>query len=125
MSPLPKKLQENEDESLKIEGRIRSLVEEGQNYEAMKLLETAGTLVPADSKIREILGPPRVKKSDKRDVDRSAEFRWLRTHAASYQGKWVAVVEENLVASSNSLKELLVQLDHIQFERRPLIHHLI
>jgi hypothetical protein len=127
MSPVqkPKKLQEDEDESLKVEDRIRSLVEEGQIYEAMKLLETAGALVPVDSELREILGPPRIKRSDERDVDRSAEFRWIKTHAANYQGKWVALVEEKLVASSNSLKELLVQIDQLQFERRPLIHHLI
>jgi hypothetical protein len=126
MSPLqePKMLPEDEDESVRVEGRIRSLVEEGKIYEAMKLLKTAGALVPADSKIREILGPPRIKRSDERDVDRSAEFRWLKTHAASYQGKWVALVEEKLVASSNSLKELLVQIDQLQFERTPLIHHL-
>lgn len=121
----PKKLPEDENEGLKVEGRIRSLVEEGQIYEAMKLLETAGALVPANSEIREILGPPRIKRSDKRGVDRSAEFRWIKTHAASYQGKWVALVEETLVASSNSLKELLVQIDQLQFERRPLIHHLL
>jgi len=121
----PRKLQEEENESLKVEARIRALVEEGQIYEAMQLLETAGALVPASSEIREILGPPRIKKSAERDVDRSAEFRWLKTHAASYQGKWVALVEDCLVASSNSLKELLVQIDKLQFERRPLIHHLI
>ncbi|HEV7785651.1 MAG TPA: hypothetical protein VGQ28_09975 [Thermoanaerobaculia bacterium] len=121
----PRKLPEDENEGLKVEARIRSLVEEGQIYEAMKLLETAGALVPANSEIREILGPPRIKKSDKRDVDRSPEFRWIKAHAASYQGKWVALVEETLVASSNSLKELLVQIDQLQFERRPLIHHLL
>lgn len=125
MSPLqkPKKLQEAE--SREVEDKIRSLVEEGQIYEAMKLLKTADALVPADSKIREILGPPRIKKSDERDVDRSAEFRWLKMHAANYQGKWVALVEESLVASSDSLRELLSKLDLLRFERQPLIHHLI
>jgi hypothetical protein len=37
----------------------------------------------------------------------------------------VALVEEKLVASSGSLKELLVQIDQLQFDRRPLIHHLL
>ncbi|MFY9826516.1 MAG: hypothetical protein WAM82_34455 [Thermoanaerobaculia bacterium] len=121
----PRKLQEDEDEGLKVEGKIRSLVEEGQIYEAKKLLETAGELVPAESKIREILSPPRVRRSDERDVDRSPEFRWLKTHGANYEGKWVALVEENLVASSDSLRDLLSKLDLLRFERQPLIHHLI
>ena len=42
-----------------------------------------------------------------------------------YQGKWVALVGESLVASSDSLKELLAELDQRKFERIPLIHHLI
>ncbi|MEA2601487.1 MAG: hypothetical protein QOF89_2479 [Acidobacteriota bacterium] len=123
MSPLPRTRQEGE--SLTIEEQVRSLVEEGRISEARRLLDTAGELVPAESKIREILSPPRVKQSDKRDVDRSAEFRWIKAHEASHRGKWVALVEEKLVASSDSLKELLVQIDQLQFDRRPLIHHLL
>jgi hypothetical protein len=114
-----------EGESRELEERLRSLVEEGRISEAQALLETSGDLVPEGSKIREVLSPPRVTRSDKRDVDRTAEFRWLKTHAASHQGKWVALVGENLVASSDSLKELLAQLARLRFERQPLIHHLL
>ncbi|HEX4961179.1 MAG TPA: hypothetical protein VF173_10110 [Thermoanaerobaculia bacterium] len=112
-------------ESLNVEDRIRSLVEQGEIFEARQLLDSAGELVPAESKIREILSPPRVKQSERRDVDRSPEFRWIKMHAASHQGKWVALVEERLVASSDSLRELLGQIDQMQFDRRPLIHHLV
>ncbi len=58
-------------------------------------------------------------------IDRSAEFHWLRTKAAEYEGKWVALVGENLVASSDTLKELLARLAELQVEQKPLIHHLI
>jgi hypothetical protein len=108
-----------------MEERIRSLVEEGRILEARDLLKTAGDQVPAESNLRRVLGPPRVSKSDLLDVDRSPEFRWLKKHAAEHQGEWVALVEENLVASSTTLKELLAHLDRLQFEREPLIHHLI
>ena len=108
-----------------MEDRIRSLVEEGRILDARDLLKTAGDQVPAGSDLRRILGPPRVSKSDLLDVDRSPEFRWLKKHAHEYQGKWVALVEENLVASSTTLKELLAVLDRFQFERQPLVHHLI
>jgi hypothetical protein len=108
-----------------MEEQIRSLVEEGRILEARDLLKTAGDQVPAESNLRRILGPPRVSKSDILDVDRSPEFRWLKKHAEEYQGQWVALVEENLVASSATLKELLDQLDGLRFERQPLLHHLI
>ncbi len=104
---------------------MRSLLAEGRILEAVRLLEEAGDLVPPDSKIRKVLSPPTIKLSDRRDVDRTPEFRWLDTHEVEYQGKWVALVEDELVASSDTLKELLVQIDQLQFARRPLIHHLI
>ena len=75
--------------------------------------------------IREVLSPARVRESDVRDVDRSAEFHWLKTKAAEYQGKWVALVGENLVASTDTLKELLARLAELRLEQKPLIHHLI
>jgi len=108
-----------------MEERIRSLVEEGRILEARDLLKTAGDQVPADSNLRRILGPPRVSKSNVRDVDRSPEFLWLKKHAHEYQGKWVALLGENLVASSEALKELLAQLDTLHLEGKPLLHHLI
>jgi Family of unknown function (DUF5678) len=108
-----------------VEERIRSLVEEGRILEARDLLKEAGDQVPAESNLGRILGPPRVSKSDLLDVDRSPEFLWLKKHAHEYQGKWVALVEENLVASSTTLKELLARLDQLQFEQEPLLHHLI
>src|SRR4051812_9602052 len=117
MSLFPETRLHPEGENLTVEEQVNSLVEEGRISEARLLLDTAGELVPAESEIREILSPPRVKPSDKRDVDRSAEFRWLDTHEAEYQGKWVALAKDKLVASSDTLKELLTQLDQFQFEQ--------
>jgi hypothetical protein len=108
-----------------MERQIRSLLEEGRIREARDLLAAAGPAVRVDPKLRELLAPPRVRKNPVRDVDRSAEFRWLETHAAEYQGKWVALLGKNLVASSGILKELLAQLDELQLAGKPLIHHLI
>jgi len=107
------------------EQQIRSLLEEGQIWEAQELLKSAGDRVPAGSKIREVLSPARVRKSPVKGVDRSAEFHWLKTKAAEYPGKWVALVGEDLVASSDTLKELLARLSELRLEREPLVHHLI
>lgn len=113
------------DEGLKLEEQIRFLLAEGRILEAQKLFNTSGALLPEDSKLREVLSPPRIRKSNVKGVDRSPEFHWLRTHGDAHQGKWVALVGESLVASSDSLKELLAKLDGLNFERPPLIHHLI
>ena len=125
MSSVPKPRYDEQDEGLRLEEQIRSLLAEGQIWEAQNLFNTSGDLLPADSTLREILSPPRIRKSDVRDVDRSPEFHWIRTCGDEYQGKWVALVGESLVASSDSLKELLAELDQRKFERVPLIHHLI
>lgn len=125
MSSAPKPRYSEQNEGLRLEERIRSLLAEGQIWEAQNLFNTSGDLLPADSKLREVLSPPRIWKSDMRDVDRSPEFHWIRTCGDEYQGKWVALVGENLVASSDTLKELLKEIRSRRFERRPLIHHLI
>lgn len=111
-------------ESLRPEEKIESLVREGRIAEAQDLLELSGDLVPAESQIRKLLGPPRVKRSTVLDVDRSPEYQWLRAHGDLNRGKWVALVGSRLVACSDTFKELLAQLAPLQFERKPLIHHL-
>lgn len=109
-----------------IEQQILSLLAEGQIREAQELLESAGDRLPADSKLREVLGPARVLgRSPARDFDRSAEFRWLKKNWEAYEGKWVALVEEDLVASTDTLQELRARLAELRLKREPLIHHLI
>jgi len=100
------------------------LVEEGKIREARNLLEIAGRLIPQDSKLREVLAPPRIRKSEEKGVDRRAEFQWLRVNADAYQGKWVALVGDELVASAGSLKELLPQIKELPAGHLPLIHRL-
>jgi hypothetical protein len=108
-----------------IEQQVVALLAEGQLREAQELLKSAGDRVPADSELRQVLAPTRVRKSALKDFDRSAEFHWLKTKAVDYQGKWVALLGEELLVSSDTLKDLLARLAELKPERRPLIHHLI
>jgi hypothetical protein len=103
--------------------QLHSLLEQGRIREAHNLFEFAKDFVPQDSKIREALAPPRVTTSSKRDVDRSAEYRWLDLNSTRFRGKWVALLGEELVASADSLKELLAQIRTAQAEGKPLVHH--
>jgi len=103
---------------------IRDHLAHGRISDAHKLFELARDLIPAESKLSAVLAPPKTKKSDKRDMDRSAEFRWLDENSTKFRGQWVALVGGRLVASSDTLKKLLVRLDQGVFEINPLIHHL-
>ncbi|MFL6200099.1 MAG: DUF5678 domain-containing protein [Thermoanaerobaculia bacterium] len=117
---------EKKPEPLSLEEEIRALVEEGRIYEATKLLENAGDRASTvDPGVREILSPPRFKRVDKRDFDRTPEFNWFRANWDTYRGKWVAVSGENLVACEDTLKKLLAKLDGRKFEREPLLHHIL
>src|SRR4051812_3980171 len=93
-----------------IEKQIRSLLMEGRILDAQDLLESVGPDVPIAPKLREVLAPAKARVSDVRDVDRSAEYHWLRTQGGRYVGQWVALVGPELVASAPTLKELRVQL---------------
>lgn len=113
------------EEQPDIEQQIRSLLAEGQIWEAQQLLKSAGDRIPVDSKLRELLAPLRIRKSAIKDFDRSAEFHWLKTNWEEYQGRWVALLGEDLLASSDTLEELRAHLAELNPKRRPLIHHLI
>jgi hypothetical protein len=109
-----------------IEQQIRDLLAEGRIWEAQELLKSAGgEQAPVDPKLRELLAPMRIRKSTIKDFDRSAEFHWLKTNWEEYQGKWVALLGEDLLASSDTLEELRTHLAELNPKRRPLVHHLI
>ena len=117
---------EKKSQRLSLEDEIRALLEEGRIYEATKLLEKAGERAATiDPGLREVLSPPRFRRVDERDVDRTPEFNWFRANWDAYRGKWVAVSGEELVACEDSLKELLAKLNERQFEREPLLHHIL
>jgi hypothetical protein len=103
---------------------IREHLGQGRILAARNLLEFARDLIPPDSKLVKALAPPRIKKSDRLDVDRSAEFRWLQANSSRFQGQWVALAGDSLVTSAATLAELLAELKANPPSSRPLIHHL-
>jgi hypothetical protein len=117
--PLP-----NQESSDGVEQRIRSLLLEGRILDAQDLLAAAGSSAPVDPKLREVLAPAQARKSDVRDVDRGAEFQWLRTQGGRYHGQWVALVGPDLLASAPSLKELRLRLAALPKAGPLLIHRI-
>jgi hypothetical protein len=111
-----------ERKPISVEYEVRALLEEGRISEAKRLVESTGDLLPTS--LREIFAPPRITKVDERDVDRTREYRWLKANASRFRGKWVAVAGDDLVLSTDSLKELLAHLRDIQTPFEPLIHRI-
>jgi hypothetical protein len=105
-----------------VEDEVRSFLERGRISEARKLVEIAGDELPES--LREIFAPPRITKIDERDVDRTREYHWLKENARRFRGKWVAVAGDDLVLSTDSLKELLAGLRNLPTSFEPLIHRI-
>ena len=120
---LPK--QEQEQGVLPFALALRQLIDSERPTAARRLLDVAPAHIlahPIVSSLRAVLAPPAVKRVDRRDVDRSREYRWLRAEAAKYRGRWIAVDGDNLVASANTLRELRQMLKGLVLPRAPLLH---
>jgi hypothetical protein len=103
---------------------IREHLAHGRILAARNLMEFSRDLLPPDSTLVRVLAPPKIRKSDRLDIDRSAEFRWLQANSSNFRGQWVALVGESLAGSAATLAELLASLKASPPPSTPLIHHL-
>ena len=107
---------------------LRELLRNEQIFAARRMLDSVSlpTLEePAINRLRRALAPPVVRPSQRKDMDRTQTFVWLRRHAGQYQGQWVAVGEGGLIAAAPTLKELRERLRSLELPaERPLIHKL-
>ncbi len=104
---------------------VRRLIESEQLVPARQMLAAAPTRILTDplvARLRSILAPPVVKRVQKRDVDRTREYEWLRTDGHKYRGRWVALDGDRLLAVASSLRELREQLKTVAFTHPPLLH---
>jgi hypothetical protein len=53
---------------------------------------------------------------------RDQEFRWLKANREQYKGKWVALFGANLIATGDSMKEVLDAVKAQQIVGTPLVH---
>lgn len=106
---------------------VRSLLDEDKIGEARHVLEAAPLELlsqPVMRRLKGLLLPPRITISDRRDSDRTREYKWLRENRQAHRGEWVALEGEHVLASARSLKELRERLSDLGPARPPLIHHL-
>lgn len=106
---------------------VRGLIETERITAARQMLDAAPAYIVSDPvvvKLRGLLAPPVVKRVERRDVDRSQEYRWLRTEGRKYHGRWVALEGDRLLASAPSLRELREALKATPLPRAPLLHRI-
>jgi len=100
---------------------IWSLVEAQQLAKARALLK----FVPEGleyARLKRLLSVATAAVSQRKDLDRSDEFRWLTVNARNHAGYWVAVSGDSLLAASKTLKELRQELQRLAPPRTPLVH---
>jgi Family of unknown function (DUF5678) len=106
--------------------RIREHLENARLKAARELLAealSAGSREPGLDWLSKLLAPPRQTVSPVKDVDRSAEFRWLAKHGEEYKGQWVAMLGEGLLAHAPTLDELIARLKTVPHKGHALLHH--
>jgi len=104
---------------------VRELIETERITAARHILAAAPAYILGDplvARLRSVLAPPVVRRMQKRDVDRTREYDWLRAHGREYRGRWVALVGSNLLASAPTLRELQEQLRTTDLSNPPLLH---
>jgi hypothetical protein len=56
--------------------------------------------------------------------ERTSEAAWVKANWTHYQGKWVAVLDDQAVASGDTLKEVLATVREKKLDRTPIIHRI-
>ena len=79
---------------------------------------------PMVVRLRNMLAVPVTKTSQKRDIDRTLDYQWIRDHAQDYRGQWVALDKGELLGAATSLRELLDRVKLLHSEHRPLLHQI-
>jgi hypothetical protein len=106
---------------------VQQLVETDRIPAARRVLQALPLALqndPVVRRLRAVLAPPVVRRTERRDRDRRAEYDWLKTQAHRYRGQWVAVSKEKLLAAAPTLRELREQLGTLRLTERPLLHRI-
>jgi hypothetical protein len=117
-----------EEETRSYRERIRELVEQEYVGAARKLLAEAlekGDHEEDLSGWQQVLAPAKILRvGGERGVDRTPDFQWLKDHGDMYRGRWVALFAGELLASGESLTDVLAQLEDHPSGSRALLHRI-
>jgi len=108
-----------------LQASILSLIEREDVAGARQLAAEAVALFPGHSALEQMqrfLRPGRVVRSSAREPDRNRAFARLSQEAPKLRGRWVALSEDDVVASAETLKELLAVVQPMALDHPPLVH---
>ena len=106
---------------------IRAHLGEGRFRTAQRLAEEALVRFPDHTEIRAMnrgLNEWTVRTRPASGQGRAEEFEWLRNPPESARGKWVALVGSEMVASAETLAEVMKTLKSMNLPKSPLVHRI-
>lgn len=107
---------------------IRQLLGEGRLQDARDLVAKALNIHPADDELlglQRVIAPGQVERKSGHYPDRKAEFAWIARNRSHYQGKWVALIGEQVIGMEDDAHVLLSKIKQQNLAETPLVHHLI
>jgi hypothetical protein len=129
--PMAQALRKRTPETRSYRERIRELVEQDRVGAARALLAEAleqGVHGEDLSHWQSVLAPAKAvpQVGGELDIDRTADFEWLKTKSEPYRGQWVALFQGELLAYNPTLQGILRDLEsrHSGPGRRALLHRI-
>lgn len=104
---------------------IHSLLGLGRLTEATQLVAKLRAIYPSNLELFTLARLTEVAEAKVVRVEpqsRLADFQWLKDAPVELDGKWVALVDGQLLASADTLKALIANVKDMGLAKRPLIH---
>jgi hypothetical protein len=108
--------------------RIRALLSEGLLRDARTVVAEALRRFPNNEALyalSKLTAPSKAALSAVRFPRREDELRWLEEHRNQYKRRWVALLGNELIASADTMKQLLDAVAAKNIEGSPLIHKVV
>lgn len=108
--------------------RVRALLSEGLLRDARAVVAETLRRFPNNEALyalSKLTAPSKATRSAVRFPRREEELRWLDEHRDQYKGRWVALLGNELIASADTMKQLLDAVAAKNIEGSPLIHKVV
>ena len=76
--------------------------------------------------LKRVIEPGQVlRHPDRRYPNCQTEFDWITRNRSQYQGKWVALIGDQLIAAEGDAKMLLGKFEQQSLSETPFVHHIV
>lgn len=90
-----------------------------QIYNTLEYLPSGGRL----NKLKKLLEPPRVISSYlSATKNRTKERQWLRKNSEKFRGKWVALIDDKMIASNKAISKVIKEARNKYYLEEVLLH---